>query len=123
MSRVLAAANDKEDRPDLGEPRDIREPDTDHGQPGHKGVCCGQCARLSVSQVQAAPTGGDHWQNKQIEWQESCDKIFRIFDDAVADHFPDHLPVNCEACPTPPDLPVKPLPPVERSIAQAARPS
>ncbi len=121
MSEIHAASNDNEDRPNLGDTPDFREPDPDHGEPGHKGVYCGKCAQLSSVQVQAAPTGGDHWQNLQIKWQEDCDVVFRTFDDAVADHFPDHAPVNCDTCPVPPELPGKPIRPEERAIAQTAR--
>ncbi len=118
---ILAAGNDIEDRPNLGESPDFRVPDPEHGGPDHLGVYCGYCALLSGVQVQAAPTGGDHWQNLQLRWQEECDIVFRAFDDAVADHFPDHEPVNCDTCPSPPNLPEKPVRPIERAIAQSAR--
>jgi len=88
---------------------------TAHGTPGHTGFRCKQCALSSAVVVESYPMHTpDLWQKKQLAWQEACDVIFREFDDAVASHFPDHLPAGCTNCPVPPELPVKPLPPYER---------
>jgi len=121
MTAVKAAANDAEDRPNLGDTPDFRDPDTPHDTGDHIGVYCGECGMQSATVVLAGPTSADHWQDKQLSWQEDCDTVFRAFDDAVAAHFPDHLPVNCQDCPAPPALPEKPIRPVERTIAQNAR--
>lgn len=93
--------------------------DEPHGQPGHRGVKCYECAQMSGKRTQIAPNSGDYWQTKQIEWQEACDKIFRAFDDSVAAHFPEHVPgaQNC-GCPEKPKLPPKPVQPRERALGQ-----
>jgi len=95
-----------------------------HGEEGHRGFRCGRCAALAVVPVLIESTSGDHWQTKQIAWQEECDVVFRAFDDAVAEHLPIHIPAvasgpnagepRCETCPTKPDLPIKPIKPYER---------
>jgi len=102
---------------------DFRPYDSPHGTEGHVGAYCGQCGALASVVIQLGPTGGDHWQSVQIAWQEQCDTIFRDFDNAVADHFPEHLPQNCDGCPDASQwkLPEKPIQPIERSIAQNAR--
>lgn len=88
---------------------------TAHGTPGHTGFRCKQCAQNSDVVVEAYPLHApDLWTKKQIEWQEACDEVFREFDDAVAAHFPNHLPAGCVNCPVPPALPIKPEPPYER---------
>jgi len=88
---------------------------TAHGTEGHTGFRCGQCARAANTVVEAYPIHApDLWQKKQIDWQEECDEVFRAFDDAVAAHFPNHLPMGCVNCPVAPDLPIKPEPPYER---------
>lgn len=85
-----------------------------HGFPDHTGYRCSQCAMLSDNAIVIEQTSGDHWQSKQIKWQEECDIIFKQFDEDVAAHFPVHLPQNCTTCPQPPQLPVKPIQPFER---------
>ncbi len=92
-----------------------------HGEPGHGGYKCSECAQEGKNQVRIHPNTGDYWQTKQIEWQEQCDVIFRQFDDDVAAHFPQHLPRGCENCPEPPELPPKPIVPVERAMQQESR--
>lgn len=114
---VVELGSDHPDAPSL----DFRPYDPEHGTEGHLGDHCGACARLAPVVVELGETGGDHWQTMQIQWQEACDTIFRQFDDAVADHFPDHLPQNCTTCPEKPILPVKPIQPTERAIAQNAK--
>lgn len=93
----------------------------EHGVDGHIGWRCGICALMNPNAVVISPNSGDFWQNKQIHWQEACDIVFRAYDDAVADHFPVHMPQNCGFCPTKPHLPPKPVPPVERSLKQGAK--
>lgn len=90
--------------------------DVEHGMEGHKGFRCLECARISPNMIGIVSDGGDYWQNKQIAWQEECDVVFRAFDDAVAAHFPNHLPQNCQSCPVPPALPERPNPPAERRL-------
>lgn len=91
----------------------------EHGTLGHNGFRCGQCAGLSSdSKITANDHGVDYFQNKQIGWQEECDVIMSQFQTDVADHFPDHLPQNCQTCPVKPDLPPKPMPPIERSLGK-----
>lgn len=85
-----------------------------HGVEGHTGFRCGLCAGDSKVSVQISEHGVDHWQNKQIQWQEECDKIMVAFDVAVSNHFPNHLPANCQECPVSPELPEKPTQPFER---------
>ncbi len=117
--RIEAAITDATDRPYVEADQLYNDPD--HGMDGHIGHRCKQCAYLSGKTVAIAPAGPDHWQSLQIAWQEQCDVIFRQFDDAVAAHFPKHLPANCPDCPETPPLPIKPVAPVERSTAQNAR--
>ncbi len=95
--------------------------DTIHGELGHIGYRCYICAQLSSVMIQAASSGGEYWQNKQLLWQEECDKLQNQFDADVAAHFPDHYPIGCKTCPTTFEMPPKPLPPSERAIAQNAR--
>lgn len=85
-----------------------------HGQPGHTGYKCGQCARESLNMVEYTPNSREYWQNLQINWQESIDGIMSDFDASVAAHFPVHQPQNCQTCPVKPVLPEKPNPPTER---------
>jgi len=92
-----------------------------HGVEGHLGWRCKECAMLAAVVVFAEPLGPDHWQNKQIAWQEECDVVMVAFDASVAAHFPVHLPQNCNTCPVKPILPPKPVAPVERVTAQKAR--
>lgn len=89
-----------------------------HGVAGHSGWRCGDCAREAVNVTKVAVHGVDYWQNQQIAWQEECDKLQVEFDVRVADHFPEHLPQNCELCPSAPIMPAKPFPPVERALTQ-----
>ncbi len=92
-----------------------------HGVEGHTGYRCGSCALTKPGAVQVQSDSSDHWQTKQIEWQEECDKIFREFDVAVAAHWPVHLPVNCQDCPVTAPLPPKPTPPQERTWVGGAK--
>lgn len=86
-----------------------------HGVEGHTGWKCGQCAHESETPSVIYPRDADDiWQDKQLFWQEQCDVIFRDFDTAVAEHFPDHLPQNCTTCPVKPTMPPKPVRPYER---------
>lgn len=92
-----------------------------HGENGHSGFRCGQCASRGSL---ITDHGIDHWQNKQLEWQEACDVIMAAFDVAVAEHFPYHIPAvasgpnmgtpRCDDCPEKPVLPEKPVQPFER---------
>jgi len=91
-----------------------------HGVVGHIGYRCYQCAQLSGVMIQLADNSGEYWQNLQLLWQEECDVVQNTFDDAVATHFPNHQPYNCESCPVPGEMPVKPLPPAERAVRQNA---
>lgn len=90
-----------------------------HGEEGHIGYRCAQCAYLSGAMVSMNEHGIDHWQDKQIAWQEECDKRMSAFDVAVAEHFPVHRERDplCE-CPQRPNLPEKPAPPFERSLGK-----
>jgi len=92
--------------------------DVFHGVFGHIGYRCRQCAYLSLETNSIAGDSGEYWQNKQIDWQEDCDTIMAEFDQAVMDHFPVHLPVNCQTCPIRGELPAKPMPPIERSMGK-----
>ncbi len=117
---VEAAITDANDIPD--DPREnYRQDNPDHGFDGHLPYVCGECAKLAPNRSLISPTTGDHWQTLQINWQEQCDIAFRAFDDEVAAHFPEHLPVGCQDCPDKPILPDKPIQPYERSIRQNAR--
>lgn len=87
-----------------------------HGEDGHTGFRCYECAQVSGVRVMIHPTSGDWWQTKQIEWQEQCDLIHTAFQEAVAAHFPDHQPFNCDSCPEKPVMPPKPIMPVERAL-------
>lgn len=104
-------------------------PGEPHGSEDHTGFRCPQCAAESgyidadSGQWQHGAaliesSSGDHWQSKQIQWQEHCDRVFRAFDDAVAEHFPEHQPVNCKTCPEKPILPDKPHRPIDRADRQ-----
>jgi len=88
--------------------------DVPHNVNGHTGFRCLECARTSNNMISIVQDGGDYWQNKQISWQEECDTVMSMFDERVAEHFPEHLAKNCEICPSKPILPTKPNPPVER---------
>lgn len=101
--------------------------DPSHGVDGHSGYRCYQCALISPGLVMIAVAGGDYWQNLQLSWQEECDKLQNLYDDAVALHFPIHIDSRllgkdetCD-CPKPQQMPPKPIPPAERSVTQAAR--
>lgn len=87
-----------------------------HGELGHIGYRCGLCALESGRSISLNTHGVDHWQDKQLAWQEECDTIQVHFDETVAAHFPDHKAVNCQTCPETTQMPPKPLPPVERSL-------
>lgn len=105
--------------------------DPEHGEEGHTGFRCVQCAMESgyydVNDVWVPTTvliessSGDAWQTKQIVWQEACDVVFRKFDDDTADHFPVHEPRGCTTCPEKPDLPPKPVKPIDRVDSQLGR--
>ena len=94
--------------------------DVAHGVEGHIGLRCYQCAFQSGITVQLAATGGSYWQNLQLQWQEECDVVQNTFDEAVATHFPNHKPYDCDSCPVPGKMPIKPLPPAERAVNQNA---
>lgn len=89
-----------------------------HGEDGHTGYRCGQCAREAVEQVASTDYSVDYWQTKQIQWQEDCDVIMADFDRRVAQHFPKHKAVKCKTCPKTSPLPEQPNPPIERSMGQ-----
>ncbi len=72
---------------------------TAHGTDGHAGYRCYQCAMESGVTVQLADSGGEYWQNKQLDWQEKCDTLQNKFDLDVATHWPNHQPMNCTTCP------------------------
>lgn len=92
-----------------------------HGEIGHIGYRCGQCAQESAHSVGITENSVDYWQTKQLEWQEECDGIMAKFQQDVQDHFPDHLPVNCQGCPTQDTLPPKPMPAIERALKQNSK--
>lgn len=87
-----------------------------HGELGHIGYRCGKCAIESGNSISLNTHGVDHWQDKQIAWQEECDVIMSQFQTDVAEHFPNHTSSKYCNCPDKPVLPVKPAPPVERSL-------
>lgn len=86
-----------------------------HGTEGHTGFRCKECADLSgvTHSIYDFPND-DLWQQKQIDWQEQCDAMFRAFDDSVAAHFPTHTGPQCQSCPQTPPMPAKPVRPYER---------
>jgi len=93
-----------------------------HGEFAHMGYRCVQCARDAEFEVEITQDTADYWQGQQIAWQEMCDMVMSGFDEAVAEHFPEHIPLNlktgeprCTTCPVKPILPIKPNPPIERS--------
>lgn len=88
--------------------------DMDHGINGHTGHRCLECARMSGVMVAVESDSGDYWQNKQLDWQEECDRLIVGFNEKVALHFPKHSPMNCTMCPKAPPMPERPNPPVER---------
>ncbi len=110
-----------DERPHSYDYENRMQSEPEHGHEDHTGYRCSACASESQVQVLIHPNTGDYWQSKQISWQEACDVIFRAFDDATAEHFPVHLPVNCKDCPEKPILPIKPVMPSERAVAQATR--
>lgn len=87
-----------------------------HGEIGHIGYRCGQCAQISGKTVGITKNTIDYWQTKQIEWQEECDYLQVQFDQEMSDHLPVHLPQNCQTCPSATPMPPKPLPPIERAL-------
>jgi len=89
-----------------------------HGEEGHNGWRCGLCARESLNQVSANTHGVDYWQDKQLAWQEACDRVMAKFDEDVAEHFPNHQPQGCTNCPVREVLPIKPNPPFERVLGK-----
>lgn len=105
--------------------------DSPHGDEDHIGLRCPTCAAESgyyddddnwvSTSVMIESSSGDHWQTKQLQWQEACDVIFRQVDEATLAHFPEHEPQNCKTCPVAPDLPPKPLRPIDRVDKQSSR--
>lgn len=105
--------------------------DPPHGDENHVGHRCSQCAAESgyydendiyiQTGVMIESSSGDHWQTKQLQWQEACDMIFRAVDEATLAHFPEHEPQNCKTCPVPPVMPPKPLRPIDRVDKQSSR--
>jgi len=93
-----------------------------HDTEGHIGYRCYQCSQESGTTIRLAANSGEYWQNVQLEWQEKCDDLQNQYDAMVAAHFPIHLPVNCEDCPSPLQMPPKPVPPSERAFRQNAQP-
>jgi len=88
-----------------------------HGEEGHNGWRCGQCAQEGKGNVvQVTEHAVDYWQTKQLDWQEQCDMIQVRFDEEVAAHFPDHRAVGCRTCPMTQPMPEKPNPPYERAL-------
>lgn len=99
-----------------------------HGEEGHTGYKCSQCATESGVRVAVYHDSSGHYLQKQIGWQEETDKVMQAFDAQVAAHFPNHLPPtpeigiggvtkwnhSCQTCPKTPTLPQKPLDPYER---------
>lgn len=64
---------------------------TAHGEPGHTGWKCAQCAMMATVVVSAFPAhDDDSWQNELLTWQEECDQMHS----AKIDHLPFHLPNN-----------------------------
>ncbi len=65
---------------------------TAHGEEGHTGWHCGECAMLAKDNVVSAfpPHDDDHWQDTQLHWQEECDKLHS----AKITHLPSHEPNN-----------------------------
>lgn len=95
--------------------------DVNHGVDGHIGFRCYQCSQISGTTIRAADNSGEYWQNLQLDWQEKCDELQNQYDRMVAAHFPVHLPVSCPDCPSPLQMPPKPVPPAERAIRQNAQ--
>lgn len=92
--------------------------DHNHGEIGHLGFRCGQCARDGPNMMAVQPSTADYWQDRQLMWQEECDTIQVRFDEAVAAHFPEHKAMNCDTCPETQTMPPKPNPPIERALKQ-----
>jgi len=96
-----------------------------HGDEGHIGYRCYQCAQVSTVRVLLQPNSGDYWQTMQINWQEQCDLLQHEYDVAVGEHYKVHIPAMLDAnneceCPIPPDMPPKPIMPAERALSQRA---
>lgn len=89
-----------------------------HGEEGHIGYRCGQCAREATDTIEITLDTVDYWQAKQLDWQEECDRIQVDFDERSAAHWPEHKAVNCQECPKTIPMPVKPNPPIERALKQ-----
>jgi len=64
---------------------------TVHGEPGHTGWKCPECAMEATVVVVAFPEHDeDGWQNTLLDWQEKCDELHS----AKINHLPDHTPNN-----------------------------
>lgn len=81
-----------EDRPSAHQmDRDAGNRVTEHGEEGHTGWKCIECAFEGQNVVSAFPPhDDDHWQDVQLKWQEECDKLHS----AKINHLPDHVPNN-----------------------------
>lgn len=79
-----------EDRPSSYQiDRDHGNRVTTHGEEGHTGWKCIECAMEAKLVVSAFPPhDDDHWQDVQLIWQEECDKLHS----AKINHLPDHTP-------------------------------
>lgn len=91
--------------------------DVPHGEEGHKGYKCGQCARLGANPISITDHSIDRFQNILLDWQEECDGLMTEFDKKVAAHFSVHREKDplCD-CPQVPRLPDKPQPTYERAL-------
>jgi len=87
-------------------------PGTQHGQEGHTGFRCSQCAAESLNPIlmYSYESRDERRQNALLDWQEQCDALQNDFDIAVADHFPKHdgHNPNCD-CPRPLMMPARPV--------------
>lgn len=86
------------------------KPGIEHGLMGHTGFRCARCAAESLNPIKvfSMDSREDRYQNALIKWGEACDAIQNDFDQRSADHWPDHQPVNCDACPKTNPMPIKP---------------
>lgn len=81
-----------EDRPSAYQiDRDMGNRKTAHGEDGHTGWKCPECAMEAKVVVSAFPLHDDDgWQNILLDWQEECDKLHS----AKINHLPEHQPTN-----------------------------
>jgi len=87
-------------------------PGTQHGQDGHTGFRCAQCAAESEVPIMmySIESRDERRQNALLDWQEECDARQIMFDEAVAEHFPKHQSNNptCN-CPKALEMPPRPV--------------